>query len=494
MSRPAPCAWGIILRCLCRVSCLKKGTAVSLPWVCLSEGEGEGHATGMRRADDLASLLAQAAGAALLLDTRDWARAHDWARVLRSQAALAHRPVFLHARPAGPEPLGAAALFDGVGLEAAARDTLAHDILTQAARLTHVATAPGEAVAQYLACRPSQRLHPVKDWTAPGYYRYPLVEALLAEGEDPFVWLERWGRRRILDTDMVVDRLRLCDQCASAHLNHVDVCPACASIDIASTRLLHCFTCGHVDQQESFQRQHRLECPKCSTVLRHIGVDYDRPLEQLQCRQCKNLFVDADVRSQCMACGATSSPERLPVRPIPVYRLGGAGLLLARQGNLSPVLSGLDTVNFIVPALFERLLDWQIALAQRYPDSHFFSVIGLRVRNLAELVGALGRSTTATLVDGFAERLRATLRNTDLTTRGDDDHIWLITPHTDEPGARLLVSRIRALGHASRQADETSMLQLSTAVASLPGSEEWPLEANQLMGLMASRLETETES
>lgn len=463
-----------------------------MPWVCLSDKASHSHAIGMQ-CMDLSSLLESGLREPILVETDSWPRAQAWALAIRGQAHRAHLPLFLHAWPGGQEPPGAAALFDGVGMEPTLRDAHANEILAQAARLTHVAGSPSEGVAQYLACRPSQRLQPVKDWAAPGYYRYPLVEALLGAAEDPFVWLERWSRRRILDTDMVLDRLRLCDQCSSAHLNHVDVCPSCGSIDIASTRLMHCFTCGHVDRQESFQRQHRLECPKCSSVLRHIGVDYDRPLEQLQCRQCKNLFVDADVRSQCMACGGTSSPERLPVRPIPSYRLGGAGLLLARQGNLSPVLSGLDTVNFIVPALFERLLDWQIALARRYPESHFFCVVGLRVRNLEELVSGIGRSSTATLVDGFAERLRATLRTTDLTTRGDDDHIWLLTPHTDEAGGRLLVSRIRELGRASRQAD-ASMLALSTAVTALPGDETLPLEANQLMGLMASRLETETES
>lgn len=463
-----------------------------MSWVFLSDKVAAPTHSAMRRVAAVEDLEALPR-AAVLIDADAWAQAWSWARALRGHARLAHLPVFLHERPQGTEPVGAAALFDGIALDASAREALAHDILVQAERLTHVAAVPSEAVAQYLACRPLQRLQPVRDWASPGYYRYPLVETLLGEGEDPFVWLERWSRRRILDIDMVQDRLRICDQCSSAHLNHVDVCPACASIDIASTRLLHCFTCGHVEQQESFQRQHRLECPKCSTVLRHIGVDYDRPLEQLQCRQCKNLFVDADVRSQCMACGAGSAPDRLPVRPVPSYRLGGAGLLLARQGNLSPVLSGLDTVNFIVPALFERLLDWQIALARRYPESHFFSVIGLRVRNLEELVSARGRSGTATLVDGFAERLRATLRTTDLTTRGDDDHIWLLTPHTDEAAARLLVSRIRALGSATRQAD-ASMLDLATAVASLPGDGSLPLEGNQLMGLMASRLETETES
>jgi GGDEF domain-containing protein len=291
----------------------------------------------------------------------------------------------------------------------------------------------------------------------------------------------------VLDVDVVVDRLRLCDACGSAHLSYLDVCPACGSLDIAQTRLLHCFTCSHVGARETFVQQERLRCPKCEAVLRHIGVDYDRPIEQQQCRHCKHLFVDAEVRSACMACDARSAPEQLPARTVAVYRLGGAGLLLARQGNLSPVLSGLDIVSFVAPALFERLIDWQHALARRYPESYFFSVIGVRVANLAALTDALGRSATAALVDTFAERLRALLRVSDITTRSDD-HLWLLAPHTRASGAEVLMGRIRALTDATRQGSGLA-LEVSTTAASIPEDATLPGEGSQLMGLLASRLE-----
>ncbi len=424
--------------------------------------------------------------APLLVNSQTWEQAIACAEALRAAPHLTRLPMFLLPRPEGQEPGAAGALFDGVALAEVDRNARSDQILAEADRFAHLATAPGEALAQYLACRPQARLRPIRDWRAPGYYRYSVVEALLGTLEDPFVWLGRWAQRHVLDVDVVVDRLRLCESCGSAHLSYVDVCPSCESLDIVNTRLLHCFTCGHVGPHDGFQNQQRLRCPKCETALRHIGVDYDRPIEQQQCRHCKHLFVDASTKSTCMACEASNSPEHLPVRAVAVYRLGGAGLLLARQGNLSPVLSGLDTVNYIAPALFERLLDWQFALARRYPESHFFSLVGLRVSNLAELVESLGRSATGALVDAFAERLRATLRTCDLTSRGDE-HIWVLAPHTNGQSATLLIRRIAALSEATRQSDQ-SVLRLASTTASIPEEIELPTEGNQLMGLLAARL------
>jgi GGDEF domain-containing protein len=441
------------------------------------------------RAFESAAELLDADGVdgAIVIDAAAWEQALATAEALRAAPHLTRMPIYLSAQPGGQQPDAAGALFDGVALAEPDWKARAVQVLSEAERFANRATAPGEALAQYLACRPQARLRPIRDWRAPGYYRYPVVEALLGAIESPFVWLDRWTQRHVLDLDVVVDRLRLCDACGSAHLSYLDVCPACGSLDILNMRLLHCFTCSHVGTRESFVHQDRLRCPKCEAVLRHIGVDYDRPIEQQQCRHCKHLFVDASVRSACMACGATSGPEHLQVRTIAIYRLGGAGLLLARQGNLSPVLSGLDIVNFIAPALFERLIDWQVALAKRYPESHFFSVIAFRVANLGELVETLGRSATGALVDAFAERLRAMLRVCDLTTRGDE-HFWLLAPHTNSQGTKTLIQRVVALCDATRQGARVQ-LKLTSTAATIPEDTEIPTEGNQMMGVLAARLQ-----
>ncbi len=458
-------------------------------WTHISEGpEGSVPANALGDALNRLTHASSTKAEPLLVEASSWDDARRWARAIRGLASLTWRPLFLRSRPSGPECAWTAALFDGIGLETEAREARARAIFEQARVLKHVARSACEGVAQYLACRPAARLEPLRDWSAPSYYRYPLVEVLLAEGEDASSHVETWRRRHILEVEAIQDRLRACDCCGSAHLSHVDVCPSCASIDIGSARLLHCFTCGHVAHQADFSIQQRLECPKCHVGLRHIGVDYDRPLEQTQCRKCKTLFVDADVRSQCMACGAASTPERLPVKVISSYRLTGTGVMLARQGDLAPVLSGLDTVDFLAPALFERLLAWQMEIARRHPKVHRFALVGLRVSNLEELASDIGRSGAATLVEGYCERLRAALRATDLYARSDEDQIWFLALLADEAGAQRLLSRVNELGNATRQSSGAS-LTVSTTVGIVPDDGSLPNEASQLLSVMSSRLE-----
>lgn len=422
----------------------------------------------------------------ITIEAASWESALDSARTVRAAPHLTRLPVHLLERPPGREPEAAFELFDAIGpLHRELQERL-DQILIEAERLAHRATSPSEAVAQYLACRPRVKLRPIRDWRAPGYYAYPVVEALLGDAEDAFTWLDRWAQRHVLEVEALVDRVRLCEACASAHLSYLDVCPACGSLDIASKKMLHCFTCGHVGPHESFMQQERLRCPKCEVVLRHIGVDYDRPLQQEQCRKCSYLFVDAEVRGVCMACGAANAPERLPARAIAIYRLGEAGALLARQGSSVPVFAGMSLVNYVAPDLFERLIEWQVALARRHPETHFFSVIGVRAKNLESLVGVLGRSQTGALIDTFADRLREILRVTDITTR-TEEHLWLLAPRASAADAEMLIRRIVSLARATRQKDGHK-LEFTTTACTIPGKDPIAIAGDQILGVLASRL------
>ncbi|MFD2883408.1 hypothetical protein ACFS4T_13870 [Pseudomonas lini] len=126
---------------------------------------------------------------------------------------------------------------------------------------------------------------------SPQHYRYPLLEALAdAEQVNPFVWLSLMVQHDWLEEGVLVDRVRLCSDCGSGRLNYIDVCAECQAMDISRQPSLHCFTCGHVGHQESFLKDGLLLCPNCLNRLRHIGSDYDRPLENYRCRSCQAFF------------------------------------------------------------------------------------------------------------------------------------------------------------------------------------------------------------
>lgn len=302
-------------------------------------------------------------------------------------------------------------------------------------------------VLSWLWLHPHGRLIALRDAAAPQCYRYPLLEALDPElSHKPLTWLQLMRQQGWLEEDGLVDRIRLCPDCGSGRLNFVDVCGECQSIDIVREHALHCFTCGHVGPQARFMKNSVLVCPNCLTRLRHIGSDYDRPMENYRCRACDAFFVDARVEAHCLACGAAHATDQLQVREIRHYRLSEAGRLRCRQRDFAPPgrEDAADGQHMIGEQAFNVLLDWQIDLVRRHgaPD---FSVVGLRFAHLPEMLARLGRDRTHALIDGVVERLREQLRDTDRCTRVSEELLWVMLPHTGEIGRRRLVERLGTL-------------------------------------------------
>jgi len=309
-----------------------------------------------------------------------------------------------------------------------------------------------DRLLKYLWLRPGFVIQPMHDWRHPRYYRYPILEALAGTEEDVFGWLQTLANSRTLEIEGLVDRQRECLFCHSAHLSFTDICPNCRAIAVEKVASLHCFTCGHVGEQDGFLSQGGLVCPKCGTRLRHIGSDYDRPLEHYRCRECRHFFVEGDVSARCAMCRKSMPPEDLIAHNIHSWRLSERGRVLAVRGDAGDVFSAFGELHFIANELFIHNLDWLIAQVQRYPDVQF-AVLGLSFPNVPELVDVMGHGRTLSLVESFSARLRDLLRTPDLSTRTADNRIWLLLPHTDTHGLQGLLARIKKSALLTRQAD-----------------------------------------
>ncbi len=66
-------------------------------------------------------------------------------------------------------------------------------------------------------------------------------------------------------------------------------------------------------------------------MLRHIGVDYDRALDNFSCGICRHVFVDPEVRVRCYAFDWSGDSKQLITRRIESLRLAEAGRI---GGNL----------------------------------------------------------------------------------------------------------------------------------------------------------------
>ncbi|GGJ83784.1 diguanylate cyclase domain-containing protein [Pseudomonas matsuisoli] len=299
-------------------------------------------------------------------------------------------------------------------------------------------------VLAYLWMRGSEKVLAVRDAAAPQFYQYPLIDALADEPVNAAVWLQGLAQRGLLHTDHLIDRIRLCSHCGSGRLNYIDVCVECQSMEIRRQPSLHCFTCGHVGHQEQFLKDGTLVCPNCMTRLRHIGTDYDRPLENYHCNNCSAFFVDADVEARCLDCGTHHTPDQLHVREIRDYALTESGMLACRQGLDQTNLNYFGQLSMVGATSFKVLLDWQLELIQRHKAPSFV-LLGVRFRNLAQTLARLGEQRGHALLDTLVERMQEAIRDTDRCTRTSEEHLWLLLMHTDQQGIDRVSQRLEKL-------------------------------------------------
>ncbi len=296
---------------------------------------------------------------------------------------------------------------------------------------------------KYLWLRPKFILRPYHEWQCQRFYQYPLLDKLSYDATDSYEWLLTLANTKILEPLVLIDRQRECAFCRSSHLSFVDVCPNCRAIDIEIQPSLHCFTCGCVDIQEKFLHDGILICPKCSTQLRHIGSDYDRPIENYGCQACHQTFDEAEILVRCAMCEKEMKPNDLVSNKIYSWQLSDKGRTVAVRGTEVDMLSSFDQLDFISIDLFVHNLDWLLTSARRYP-SITFSLFGIYFANLPELVETMGHSRLLQMLESFEQRLRNMLRTPDLSTRSSENLLWLLLPNADEEGLRGFQVRIEA--------------------------------------------------
>ncbi|MHC8339648.1 TackOD1 domain-containing metal-binding protein [Pseudomonas sp. HLT2-19-2] len=342
-------------------------------------------------------------------------------------------------------------------------------------------------VLSWLWLRDNAHVYALRDPEVPQHYRYPLLDAL-ADNEqvNSFVWLSLMVQQDWLEEGVLVDRVRLCSDCGSGRLNYIDVCTECQALDISRQPSLHCFTCGHVGPQESFLKDGVLLCPNCLNRLRHIGSDYDRPMENYRCRSCQAFFVDAEVQARCLDCGLSHTPDKLRVREVRDFRLAEAGRFRCRQEFGDQSVHHFGRLTLLGGKDFYDLLTWQMQVVRRYPLPAF-SLIGLRFINLASTLSRLGEHHGHAFIDSVADRLKETVRETDRCSRSTEEYLWIMLPHTDGKGLESVkqrLSRVAELFSAPEVSDISLRVVSITAPHDLLEQEDGEL----LLARLASEL------
>jgi GGDEF domain-containing protein len=154
-----------------------------------------------------------------------------------------------------------------------------------------------------------------------------------------------------------------------------------------------------------------MECPKCKRILKHIGVDYDKPSVMYTCQQCDHEFQDPHIKAKCHDCGADTRVERLVKRQIKKYKLTKLGRDAA-TGKYNINLKGFDELSDIInDEYFIRLLKNEIG---RKKVANFDSTVAaLQMSNLTDLYQVIGEQGQKELIIELFELLNSELHSSD---------------------------------------------------------------------------------
>lgn len=372
---------------------------------------------------------------AVVLLTQDDGELYEFVRAIKSQDALFLMPLLISE---GSQQNG---VIDGdLANLHQAKDRI-RTIQARIAELDIQQTDWQSKFLYFLFTRYDLKLAPACSWQHTTYYYYPLLEYFVPDDTSYRGWLDHLVSQQVLHSIELEDQLFLCPYCHGAHLKFSEQCPHCRSIDIELAEFLHCFTCGMIAPQVEFFKDDRLVCPRCNSQLRHVGDDYDRPLESGICNACGDFYVDSEVSVSCMLCHKTYSTESLRKWAVNTFELTQKGQNKIRFNADKESMGVFDKINYINPDFFYVTLDWMIAMQKRYPDD-VFSIIGIH------FASSLDEEHVAA-IQNFAEQLKSILRKTDFLTRLQERTIWILLPKTPKEGSETVVSRINKIGEDS---------------------------------------------
>jgi rubrerythrin/GGDEF domain-containing protein len=285
------------------------------------------------------------------------------------------------------------------------------------------------------------RLRPVISSSSHTGYIFPLLSLHYdnANTEEKFALLDKMVGKEYFRL-RYEDIVHLCNNCYSGFLNYREVCPKCSSSDLYTENLIHHFVCAHVAPESDFINGDQMICSKCNRLLRHIGVDYDKPSLIYTCNNCGHHFQESVMQALCMSCSTVHSVDSLLGRKIYNYELTALGEEAA-IGGLSPSEQKESELSgFIGFSTFNIFLKYEI---ERIKNSGKTSSIGsLSLKTQAAISSSLGvkYNTVVTEISDFIKN--ATLA-TDILSFINNNTFLIISPDNDKFRLESLLNNIR---------------------------------------------------
>ncbi len=298
-------------------------------------------------------------------------------------------------------------------------------------------------LCRYLFTRKKKGFLPEVTWKNKYGFSYPMLHALLAEGNANDHWyvLNALVKRGYLEISETPEEIQTCPGCEGGLLNFKNCCPNCESVDLHIEPFVHCFSCGNVGPIKEFMRHQELVCLRCQTTLKHIGIDYDKPLEDKICEHCQHRFFEPNTLFMCLTCDRGGDPGTLKGRKLSTFSLTKKGEQFAKnrlQKLAMDIGAFFDLINFNI---LELIIQWQARVSQRHEDVEFVAGV-IFVDNIDALIQEIGFLKTEQQLVLFYENARSLFRKTDLLSV-DDDKLFCFLTMTNLKYIGIIQERIK---------------------------------------------------
>lgn len=191
-------------------------------------------------------------------------------------------------------------------------------------------------LTRFLISRKKTELVPKLDVSASTGYVIPVFDLFYRLGHyelgEYFVFMQSMTEKGLFRTSKFVNKVFLCPTCLNSHLLYLQSCPKCGQSAIHTEEVIHHFRCANVSPEHTYNFGGQLRCPKCHKMLRHIGMDYDRPTTIHTCSTCGNTFIEPKMKTVCTSCHNYHDADELIPQDIYIYEITSDG----RQSIISP--------------------------------------------------------------------------------------------------------------------------------------------------------------
>jgi GGDEF domain-containing protein len=275
-----------------------------------------------------------------------------------------------------------------------------------------------------------KRMNSITSVKAHTGYTYPLLSLHYqnANTEDMFSLIDELENKEFI-RPRYQDIVHLCSNCYSAFINYREVCSKCGSSDLTMENLIHHFVCAKVAPESDFISGNQMICPKCNKLLRHIGVDYDKPSLVYTCNSCGHHSQESVMQAACFNCNTVQGVDALIERKINNYELTVLGEEAAIGGLAPEERKETELSGFVGFSTFNIFLKYEI---ERIKTSGKISSIGILSLRLPTAVSNNLGVKYQSVITEVADFIKNATLATDILSFINNNTFLIVSPDNDK--------------------------------------------------------------